>query len=489
MQLQAISYTPCYSPKKPAKSGDYGHNLPLKNNPKAILNYLNYCGNINRALISFGEYKGDSQPANRLFWILTGRNKIYKDDFTNEHLFNRGNTGFKKWVDIQPHKALLRTPEQAIQSILTLTNNTKIPEYIPTPNYGDKWGRHANYIEINPRLIAKHNGNKISEGLLNATKLLPLLPPSGNRYANCIVLSQLFPCFYNDSEGAEGFGSLYTVNLHSGISKNLTSRGLSRNGQHISDDEQVKAFNDLAHLMGFKTGIRMPLSEGQMTVKGRPFNWYSEKEAYIDACCHAVDLGFDSIFFDSAKHIGGWDMANYCGSGGLPDYSTMQEITSKIREKTGRNDLSFVGEKCNNDDRYRNMGLSAGTDWGNPDNKEEITRNSRDYQNEDYAPGPDVSNDNDDGRMHNIRRSARLENSLFGLYKNDMNNKLPVFMQMADIFTLRNTLNTHKEMMESISYSAYGDAESHYHNIFDTYPGADAHRRYVYEKFADAMYL
>ena len=321
---------------------------------------LNNIAAYNKANITFKGYYGDQQPAKKLFWILTGRNNICKDDETDYHTYHT--LSGKKWVTINPEDLLKRSPEQAIQSICTLNNYYDIPSYILSPNYGDKWGRRANYIEINPRTVALSQGNEKQEGLLNIIKLLPAIPPSSKSYANCIVLSQLYPTMGNYDDNKTGDRSLYTVDLHSGISKNLTSRNLSRGRERMGDDEQVKAFNDLAHIRGLKTGIRMPLSEGQMTVKGRPFNWDKDEKAFIDACCWAVELGFDSIFFDSAKHVGDYDMGNYCGHGRIPNYKQMQYITNQIRSKTGRNDISLVGEKCNDDTRFNDLGLTAGND-------------------------------------------------------------------------------------------------------------------------------
>ena len=144
--------------------------------------------------IPFKGYYGDRQPLKKLFWISTGRNDVYEDNWTKEHIYTAGD---KKWVNASPAELLTRTPEQLIQSVCTLTKPDMqypgIPSYIPSPDYGDKWGRFANYIEINPRLVAKFEGDRISEGLLGVMKLLPAIPPSGGKCANCIVLSQLYP--------------------------------------------------------------------------------------------------------------------------------------------------------------------------------------------------------------------------------------------------------------------------------------------------------
>ena len=209
---------------------------------------------INKAQINFKGYYGDQQPAKKLFWILKGNNDVYEDNETKRDLYKGGNTGWKKWVATRPEDLLKRSPMDAIQSICTLNKQPDcypgIPSYIPSPNYGDKWGRRANYIEINPRTVALTEGDKKSEGLLNVMKLLPAIPPSSKSNANCIVLSQLYPAMYRENDGRTGHSSLYTVDLHSGISKNLTSDKLSRGNQRMGDDEQVKAFNDMAHLRG-----------------------------------------------------------------------------------------------------------------------------------------------------------------------------------------------------------------------------------------------
>ncbi len=47
------------------------------------------------------------------------------------------------------------------------------PDNVVSPNYGDKWGRLANYIEINNRAIAEMHGNQTRKGLLGAIKMLP----------------------------------------------------------------------------------------------------------------------------------------------------------------------------------------------------------------------------------------------------------------------------------------------------------------------------
>ena len=434
----------------------------------------------NIAGLNFKGYYGDQQPAKKLFWILTGRNQIYRDNETDNNTYYTGTN--KKWVTTNPEDLLKRSPEQAIQSICTLNNCLDIPGYVLSPDYGPKWGRRANYIEINPRTIAQTYCDTKEEGLLNTLKLLPAIPPSSKSIANCVVLSELYPPMYRDNDGKTGYSSLYTVDLHSGISKTLLSKNLSRGNQRMGEDEQVKAFNDLAHIRGLKTGIRMPLSEGQMTVQGREFNWDKDEKAFIDACCWAVDLGFDSIFFDSAKHVGDYDMGNYCGHGRVPNYGQMQWITSQIREKTGRNDISLVGEKCDNDTRYNSMGLTAGNDWGRADDFNSVMHEYKKQRwNDEYAAGPVISDDNDDGAMSFEQRRRRLGNAL-NAYE-DIGYKLPVYMQMHDIMPLTPYTNTHNEMMNSYNRTTYGDHESQYNNTFNTSQAAKDHRMGMYFEF------
>jgi hypothetical protein len=443
---------------------------------------LNNVAVYNKANINFKGYYGDQQPAKKLFWILTGRDKIYKDDETEYKTYHT--LSGKKWVTTNPEDLLKRSPEQAIQSICTLNNYYKIPSLILTPNYGDKWGRRANYIEINPRMIALSKGDEKQEGLLSLIKLLPAIPPSSKSYANCVILSQLYPTM-DSNDNKTGDKSLYTVNLHSGISKNLTSKHLSRGKEKMGDDEQVKAFNDLAHLRGLKTGIRMPLSEGQMSVHGRPFNWDKDEKAFIDACCWAIDLGFDSIYFDSAKHVGNYDMGNYCGCGRLPNYKQMQYITQQIREKTGRHDISLIGEKCTNDTRFNDMGLSAGTDWSKADDFNSVMHEFRQQRwNDEYASGPIISDDNDDGSLSLDKRLNRIKNAFNGY--EDISYRLPTFMQMADLFPISPYTNTHEQMMKSENRTTFGDIESGYNNIFNTSEDAFNYRMKVYQEFANS---
>lgn len=431
--------------------------------------------------INFKGYYGDMQPVKKLYWLTSGQNTPQIDNWTNQHIYEYG---CKKWVNAYPNELLKRTPAETINSVMTLTNQKHIPDFITAPDIrGNNWGRYANYIEINPRAIAKYENGRISDGLLNTLKLITAIPPSANNSANCIILSQLYPSHYGD--GTTRDETLYHINLHNGISKNLTARGLDHK---MGDDEQVRAFNDLAHLLGFRTGIRMPISEGQLSVKGENFSWDKHEKAYIDACVWAIELGFDAIYFDSAKHI--IDMNGYCGIGRVPNKDKMAYILYKIREQTGRCDLSFIGEKCSDNQIYREMGFTAGTHWGNADNIQHVKHESdKQKYSFDYAAGPEVSNDNDSGEKSFEQRLNRLNSCLFGY--NSSKNKLPAFMQIHDIFPLSSFVNTHG-LMEHTKQMAGSDAwtecERHYDGIFRTDKDAREYTQRVYKIFSQALY-
>ena len=481
--ISKINYT--ILPKRTEPISNY-ESMPVNKTYENKNNFTNYdkaLANINRAKISFKGYYGDQQPVKKLFFFFTGRNDVYEDNWTKDHIYS---VGFKKWVNAHPAELLKRTPEQAIQSICTITKPDNqypgIPPCIMSPNYGDRWGRRANYIEINPRLIAKYDGDRISEGLFGVMKLLPAIPPSSNKGATCIILSQLYPDMTND--GSLYDGSLYCANLHTGISKNLTSPGLYGK---MGEDEQVKAFNDLAHMLGLKTGIRMPLSAGQMRVKGGEFNWYTHEKAFIDACIWAVELGFDAIFFDSAKHV--LDKDGYIGVGDLPNDKQLAYILYKIREQSGRTDLAFIGEKCNDDFRFKELGFTAGTDWGKADNIFSVRHEAQKQAfNKHYAAGPEVSNDNDDGGLRFEHRLNRITSCLWG-YDN-VEDKLPSFMQLHDILPLSPYINTHEAMMYPKKMSgsdAWTECERHWDGVFNTSGAANDYRNNVYHIFENAI--
>jgi len=444
--------------------------------------------------INFKGYCGDDMPIKKLYWILAGTTDSgWKDSYTYEHLFNGGNTGWKKWMFDYPQDLLKRNVADSIRSIFTLSDirgdmKNLYHGKIQSPNYGNSWGRHANYIEINPRIIAKHDKGEVSEGLLSAIKLLPAIPPSPKSFANCVILSQLYPVMgrYDDGKVGQNQG-LYTVDLHSGISKNLTSKWLTRDNQRMGDDELVKAFNDLAHLRGLKTGIRMPLSSGQITVQGRPFSWQRDEKAFIDACVYAIDLGFDAIYFDSAKHVGGYDIGNYCGCGDVPDKGKMQWINQQIREKSGRHDVSLIGEKCNDDRYFKELGFTAGTDWGRADDRESVRwETEKQRYSYEYAAGPEVSNDNDNGGYSFGTRLQRLDNCLFA--DGFVGDRLPTYMQMHDIFPLSPYTNTH-ELMIRDKFMGLGDTTSYWNDIFNTSQAAHDFQGQVHNKFLNVMYL
>ena len=470
--------------------------LKNNNNVKPSFDVLNNRNNFleclacyNKGLINFkGAYCGDLHPAKKLFWIASGRNKInWDDDIARSAWRVDTECGQKTWSTYAPWDLLHRSLTKAIEAICTLNSTDNIPDYILSPNYGDNWGRRANYIEINPRLFAKPApGYKMSEGLINTIKLLPAIPPSTKTIPNCIILSQIFPTMNGYGDGFTCDVGVYCVNFNAGISKNLTSENLKRGKAKMTDEEQVKAFNDLAHFRGFKTGARLPISQDQMSVNGRPFNWDDDTNVFIEACCDLVNMGFDCIYIDSGKHVGNWDMQHYAGVGRVPEYHQMQYITNEVRRRTGRGDISFVAEKTDTNPRYEALGYTAGTDWGIADDFNNLIHEYRNqYYNERYAAGPIISDDNDNGAMSYEQRLNRTRNALHS-YSN-VYRKLPVYFQMHDILPLSEYTNTHETMMKSMDRSGNNNPNAHYDNIFSRSNTARQHTMDIYREFESIM--
>ena len=439
-----------------------------------------------------------TNPCEKLLKAL-GQNPEFKpDEWTEEKMFRGlGSAHRKKWIgNILPFELLERSVKDAVNSILTLSEGEifykKFPDKIETPNYGDRWGRLANYIEINNRAVAEMHGDRCTNGILSMIKLLPAIPPSANSWANCIIISQIFPNIYGDgyNKSPDEENSIYGLKLNSGYSENIIDYSVA---EKISPEEQLKAFNDLAHFRGLKTGFRMVISADQMKVV-RPyeedvtFNWCNpeHQEIYINECVKLMNLGFESMFIDSAKHIGGYDCGNYTGVGDLPEYPQMQYILYEIRRRSGKSNLSFVGEKSSDDfERYRLMGLTAGTDFITGDDFYAVRSLSETCKYmRDYAPGVQVENDNYEGGLSYEQLLNRINTVLFGYYL--ASDKLPSFMQTHDLFPLRYDTNTHHIMMTNPSYSTDGSPESHWENLFTKDDGKNFNLR-VGELFAHAL--
>lgn len=430
---------------------------------------------------------------NQLLTAYGENTNLQFDAWSREHAFVAGN---KKWIaNILPVELLKRTLKQTVESLVTLNETgdfyNQFPDTVISPNYGHKWGRRANYIEINNRAIAEMFGNKTRNGLLSTMKLLPAIPPSAKSWANCIILSQIFPNIYGDgyNKGNEE-NSIYGIKLNVGYSVNIVDFGIA-----LSPENQFVAFNDLAHLHGLKTGFRTVISADQIKVSEQykedvTFNWQNQEhqELFINEHVKLVKLGFEAIFIDSAKHIGGYDMGNYSGVGALPEYHQMQYILNEIRKRSGSFSISFVGEKSTGDfDRYKNLGLTAGTAFVTPDDYDKVKCWSTKFKyNKDYAPGVEVSNDNDTGGRSYEDRLKRINSILFAYeYPSD---KLPSFMQMEDLFPLRYDTNTHNLMMTNPSYSTDGSKETHWENLFTKEDGR-VYNAKVGELFAYALNL
>ena len=424
---------------------------------------------------------------NKLLKALSHTTKLKKDIWSEKHAYYALNTS-KKWVaNIVPSELLDRSVKDAVNSIATLSESNifyeKFPDRIETPNYGDRWGRLANYIEINNRAISEMHDNRDCCGILSMIKILPAIPPSARSWANCIIISQIFPNIYGDGYNKGPFeeNSIYGIKLNAGYSENVVSFELAKK---ISPEEQLKAFNDLAHFRGIKSGFRMVISADQMKVcspdkSDLTFDWNNPEhvEIYINECVKLMNLGFEAMFIDSAKHIGGYDMENYTGVGALPEYAQMQYILNEIRSRSGKTDISFVGEKSSDDfERYRNMGLTAGTDYITGDDFYAVRELSEKFKYlRDYAPGVEVENDNNQGGLSYEQRLNRINSALFGFYL--ASDKLPSFMQTGDLFPLRYDTNTHHIMMTNPSYSIDGSPQSHWENLFTKDDGKDYNRK------------
>ena len=102
----------------------------------------------------------------------------------------------------------VRNLKEAISSCVTLCEcndlHIEFPKNVISPDYGDNWGRFANYIEINNRAIAEMRDEHCSNGIISTIKLLPAIPPSAKSWANCIILSQIFPNIYGDGYNIRG---------------------------------------------------------------------------------------------------------------------------------------------------------------------------------------------------------------------------------------------------------------------------------------------
>ena len=162
---------------------------------------------------------------NKLLKALGFKTKLVQDKWTLNHQYI---SKMKKWIgNIAPSELLQRTLYETVCSLSTLSEDgifyEKFPNNIITPNYGDNWGVIANYLEVNNRAIADMEGNVCKNGLINTMKLIPAIPPSAKSWANCIILSQIFPNIYGDgyNKAPDEENSIYGIKLGVGYSKNI----------------------------------------------------------------------------------------------------------------------------------------------------------------------------------------------------------------------------------------------------------------------------
>ena len=179
-------------------------------------------------------------------------------------------SGMKKWVaNILPSELLKLNLKTSVEILTMLTQDgnfySRCPDIINSPDYSDNWGVRANYIEINNRAIAEMHGSQCKNGLISTMKLLPAIPPSAKSWANCIILSQIFPNIYGDgyNKPANEENSIYGIKLNNGYSQNIINYEIA---EQISAEEQFIAFNNLANFHGLKSGFRTVISADQIKI-------------------------------------------------------------------------------------------------------------------------------------------------------------------------------------------------------------------------------
>lgn len=411
---------------------------------------------------------------NKLLDALNEKTYLSLDNWTLDRCCQ---AGIKKWIsNVLPVELLSRSVNDAISSIVTMCECYQFydtfPNVIQTPDYGDNWGRFANYIEINNRSIAEMQANKTKNGILSSIKLLPAIPPSAKSWANCVILSQIFPNIYGDGyvKGTDEENSIYGIKLNAGYSTNIIDFGIINK---ISQEEQFMAFNNIAHFHGLKTGFRTVISAEQIKISAPNsddigFDWNNSEhlELWINEAVKLMNLGFEAMFVDSAKHIGNYDMENYTGVGALPSFEQTQYMFNEIRKRSGKTTISIIGEKTSKDfERFKSLGFTTGTSFLNGDSFELVKQKSKELKyHRTYAPGVDVSDDNYIGGLSYEQKLNRINTALFAYeYPSD---KLASFMQTEDLFPLRYDTNTHHLMMCNPSYSVDDSSVSHWENLF-----------------------
>ena len=104
---------------------------------------------------------GNLRPVEKLLLALSGSTKLHFDTWAEGRCFRGvGRASNKRWIaGVHPSTLLGRTFKRTVDSVVTLSESREFyrefPNHIKTPDYGDRWGRLANYIEINNRAIAK----------------------------------------------------------------------------------------------------------------------------------------------------------------------------------------------------------------------------------------------------------------------------------------------------------------------------------------------
>ena len=107
----------------------------------------------------------------KLLCALGENNTFEYDEETVNKAFRGINRAYeKKWLgEIVPYEVLSDSVKASINKTVSLSEggifHKTFPKDMHSPNYGNLWGRLANYIEINNRYMAEMDGNRTKNGI------------------------------------------------------------------------------------------------------------------------------------------------------------------------------------------------------------------------------------------------------------------------------------------------------------------------------------
>jgi hypothetical protein len=301
--------------------------------------------------------------------------------------------------------------------------------------YGNVWANRAVAFAI-PMAFVK--------GLHGLIRLLPALPAPRRGIPNVLMLWGFFA-------GADPYCVEFSADdnpcLNPCLFEGDHSHGNYGNPGNWDDQrELVRATMALAHAVGYKVILAMPMMSGQYRRRHGDSGWYESSWSVFDhyltyygKLLHAMQLDVDGAYMDMGKWSGGFFRHDVAHPGdldgracGVPiPYVHMQKLTWDLQH-TVHHPLGFIGQACPEEPRYGEMGYHGAFTYKFGDPNLDVGHVSGRQSGHEFRAGYIVTDNDMGGADWGVVDDAINR----GIFDQPVGAECPILFSLKDLFPL-----------------------------------------------------